>query len=239
MKSFIVNIILVFIWFSSITINAQSSLNKRSLMNKKTEKNDVKPLMAKVKTDDKVLAVSELSLKDGIKLFNENEYDSALKVFSNLYENNRLNVFAIYYLGLTEFKLENYNESIKYFENLNQLDSTFSMSNYYISNCYYNKEDLLMSMKYVNTFLYNNPHSHEGYHLKAMIFEKQNKNKEALMELNTAIKINSKISDYHLAIAKVRIKLKSNARACEDLVLAEKLGNLDAKPIYATHCLKN
>jgi tetratricopeptide (TPR) repeat protein len=87
----------------------------------------------------------------------------------------------------------------------------------------------------INLFLKQNPHSHEGLYQKALIHYEINHLKLALSDINEALKIHTKSSEYYVLSGKIRLRLKSKVSACNDFLKALNL-NSDFIYLYDDNC---
>jgi superkiller protein 3 len=235
----IVSVLLLMVSFS--VINAQGyKLNNKNLMTKSSSqvaKVEAKPLYAKVAIEPKEESKIVYTTSQAISLYKQGDYATAIPALSHIVESNGSEVFAIYYLALSYYKTKALDESAETFEKLLLTDRTFNVAYLYLSKIAFEKNENSKALMNANEYIRQNPHSHEGLHLKGLILESQNKLKDALLAFDSAIKINKNESQYHLDMAKLRLKLKSISKACEDINLACKLGNEEAKILQQEYCL--
>lgn len=221
-------------------LNAQGGkLNSKNLIessNSANKETNTRPLYSKVAVSSKE-SKPVYTTSQAIAIYKKGDYLSAIEPLSQIVESNAKDVYAMYYLALSYFKTNQLEQSANYFEKLLFTDITFHISYFYLSKIAFENKNYDKAMVNVNEYMKQNPHSHEGMHLKGLIFESKNMLKDALSLMNNAIKINNADGQYHLDIARVRIKLKSISKACEDLTLSFKLGNEDAKSMLDEYCI--
>lgn len=238
LKNIVISLVLI---ASFPVINAQGyKVNSKNLMTKldvKTPQAEVKPLYAKVVAEPKKESKTVYTTTQAISLYRQGDYDTAISALSDIVASNESEVFAIYYLALSYYKTKALDESHEAFEKLLFTDKTYHVAYLYLSKIALEKNESSKALMNANEYIKQNPHSHEGLHLKGLILESQNKLKDALLAFESAIKINKDVSQYHVDIAKLRIKLKSNAKACENINIACKLGNEEAKILQQEYCL--
>ena len=79
----------------------------------------------------------EGNFDDGLKLFQDGDYDKALLEFQKIIDADPQNAESIYFLGLTYFKLENHDKAIPLFEKALELDAEFKESYLSLGISYY------------------------------------------------------------------------------------------------------
>ncbi len=66
------------------------------------------------------------SLQDGLRLYNENQLDSSLKLFESLIRRDTANISAKKYAGIVYLRLGNYDKALAYFQELEKYTSLYS-----------------------------------------------------------------------------------------------------------------
>jgi tetratricopeptide (TPR) repeat protein len=72
------------------------------------------------------MGIRKDSTQDGLRLYNDNQLDSSLKLFENIIQRDSSNFSVKNYAGIVYLRLENYDKALAYFQDLEKYTSLYS-----------------------------------------------------------------------------------------------------------------
>ena len=157
----------------------------------------------------------------------------------------RLKVNVIASLGSENMEKKNYTEAVKNFKEFFQLMAENSFSdlqhliqpcNFNLALCYSHLRNFEDAEKYWTKFIQLDRSNIDAFNERCNCYFALNKNKEALIDIESALKLNPNRADLYINKGIAFIKLGNKVDAKKALFIAIALGNNDAQEYIEKYC---
>jgi tetratricopeptide (TPR) repeat protein len=128
----------------------------------------------------------EGNFENGLKLFQDDQYDKALLEFQNIIDVDANNAEATYFLGLTYFKLEDHEKAIPLFKKALELDPEFKESYLSLGISYYKNKSYDLALNALSKALEANPKDASSHFFKGLTLHSLEKYQDSLFSFNQA-----------------------------------------------------
>lgn len=174
--------------------------------------------------------------REGDRLFNEGQYDGAIRAYTEYLSTKPKNVKSLYNRGRAYEELGQTEKARADFirvldispENLN---ANMSMGKYW-----YNKKGYDQAINFFDKVIQVDGRTSDAYMFKGRAFHKKGEFEEAIKSYNLAIEFDRRNGDAFLYRGALKVAMKQHRAACNDFTRARALGADEAGTALTKYC---
>lgn len=178
-------------------------------------------------------------LKIANNLFEKQEYEEAIKVYSEYIRLNPADIAALYNRGRAYEESEKYDLAIADFESVLALDEDHVQANMSMAiDLYFRQQDYSAAVKYLDHAVVRGKNNAKAYTLRGKVYHRLGTMDKALKDYNTAINVDPDYADAYYARGGYYLANHIKKKACADFQMAASLDLEDAKKALDKYCGK-
>ncbi len=178
---------------------------------------------------------SELT-READNLFKEGKYKEAIEAYNEYISTKPKDVKSLYNRGRAYEELGDIESARKDFTRVLDLDRENLNANLSMGKYWYNKKDFNKSIAFLDKVIAIDGRESVAYLLKGRCLHQKSEFEDAKKNYDLAIDFDKKNAEAFLYRGALKIVLKQNKSACNDLNRALALGATEAKSAIAKHC---
>jgi tetratricopeptide (TPR) repeat protein len=167
---------------------------------------------------------SSPSLIRGLKFYNEEKFDPALREFSLLLEKDPNNLEAHYFKGLTFSKAEKFDEAIATFKKVLELNPKYKGARLQLGIAYFKNKANTEAIEDLKIVLEKEPQNSSAYLFMGLTLQQMEKYEDSLINFQTAMSLDPSLNQtalFQIAIAYMEMNEKEDAQLALEMVLED------------------